>query len=116
MDKTLATLEGHTDLVWGVAMNPLAAHVLASASQDCTVQLWDARQPTDAVHALSVRCPALALDWHPQRETIVSVGLDDGSVLTFDTRSPGTALLDAVRCIGTSERWSQIQWQRSTED
>lgn len=97
MDKPLATLEGHTDLVWGVAMNPQAAHVLVSAAQDCTVQLWDTRQPTDAVEAIATRFPALSVDWRPQSETIFSVGLEDGSVLTFDTRSSGTALLESVR-------------------
>lgn len=92
MDKTVATLEGHTDLVWSVAMNQQVAHVLASASQDCTVQVWDDRQSTDAVLAVSTVFSALAVDWHPHKETLFSTGLEDGSILTFDTRSPHTPL------------------------
>ncbi|TYZ68576.1 hypothetical protein PybrP1_006103 [[Pythium] brassicae (nom. inval.)] len=95
MGSALATLEGHTDLVWSVAMNRTAAHLLASASQDCTVQLWDARQPTDAVQAIATRFPALVVDWQPQGETVLSAGLEDGSVLTFDTRSCNSPLLEA---------------------
>lgn len=92
MDKTLATLEGHTDLVWSVAMNHKSAHLLASASQDCTAQIWDERQPMDAVQAISTVFPALVVDWHPHNEALLSVGLEDGSVLTFDTRASLTPL------------------------
>lgn len=92
MDKTIATLEGHTDLVWSVVLNHTSAHLLASASQDCTVQIWDERQPTDAVQAISTAFPALAMDWHPHNEALFAVGLEDGSVLTFDTRSSAMPL------------------------
>jgi WD40 repeat protein len=96
MDKTTATLEGHTDLIWSVAMNPNAAHLLASASQDCTVQVWDDRQPTDAALAVSTRYPALVVDWHPHKDTLFSTGLEDGSILTFDTRSSHAPLFESA--------------------
>lgn len=99
MGSAVATLDGHTDLVWSVAMNRQTAHVLASASQDCTVQLWDTRQPTDAVQAIATRFPALVVDWQPQSETVLSAGLEDGSVLTFDTRSSRAPLFEAVRTV-----------------
>ncbi|KAF1333075.1 Methylosome protein 50, partial [Globisporangium splendens] len=96
MDKTTATLEGHTDLIWSVAMNPSTAHLLASASQDCTVQVWDDRQPTDAALAVSTRYPALVVDWHPHKDTLFSTGLEDGSILTFDTRSSHAPLFEST--------------------
>ncbi|RLN37198.1 hypothetical protein BBJ28_00013261 [Nothophytophthora sp. Chile5] len=92
MDKTVATLEGHSDLIWAVAMNPTHAHLLCSASQDATVQVWDARRPQSAALAVSTLLPALAVDWHPKQPTVFSVGLEDGTVCTFDIRSPHTPL------------------------
>lgn len=83
---------GHTDLIWGVAMNPTHAHLLCSASQDTTVQVWDARRPQSAALAVSTVLPALSVDWHPKQSTVFSVGLEDGMVCTFDVRSPHTPL------------------------
>jgi WD40 repeat protein len=83
---------GHTDLIWGVAMNPTHAHLLCSASQDATVQVWDARRPQSAALAVSTLLPALSVDWHPKQSTVFSVGLEDGMVCTFDVRSPHTPL------------------------
>uniref|UniRef100_H3GGT5 Peroxin-7 n=1 Tax=Phytophthora ramorum TaxID=164328 RepID=H3GGT5_PHYRM len=103
MDKTVATFDGgvgwrvdavkrHTDLIWAVAMNPIHAHLLCSASQDTTVQVWDARRPQSAALAVSTRLPALSVDWHPKQPTVFAVGLEDGMVCTFDVRSPHTPL------------------------
>ena len=84
--------EGHTDLIWDVATHPTYASLLCSASQDMTVQVWDARRPYSAALAVSTLHPALSVDWHPTQSTVVSVGLEDGSVCTFDVRSPHTPL------------------------
>ncbi|GMF64955.1 unnamed protein product [Phytophthora lilii] len=111
MDKTLATFDGefwsceeglmlltvvlhagHSDLIWGVAMNPTHAHLLCSASQDTTVQVWDARRPQSAALAVATLLPALSVDWHPNQSTVFSVGHEDGMVCTFDVRSPHTPL------------------------
>lgn len=92
MDQTIATFGGHTDLVWCVAMNPMHAHVLCSASQDSTVQVWDARRPQRAALSISTSLPAMSVDWHPKQPTVLSVGLDDGLVCTYDVRSPHTPL------------------------
>ncbi|KAE9345111.1 hypothetical protein PR003_g8119 [Phytophthora rubi] len=92
VDKSLATFDGHTALIWGVAMNPTHAHLLCSASQDATVQVWDARRPQSAALAVSTLLPALSVDWHPKQATVFSVGLENGTVCTFDVRSPHTPL------------------------
>ena len=40
--RPIATLTGHTDIVWAVAFSPDSA-TLATTSTDGTVRLWDAR-------------------------------------------------------------------------
>uniref|UniRef100_M4C4K7 Peroxin-7 n=1 Tax=Hyaloperonospora arabidopsidis (strain Emoy2) TaxID=559515 RepID=M4C4K7_HYAAE len=92
MNETISTLEGHTDLIWDVAMHPTHAPLLCSASQDMTVQLWDARRPQSAALVVSTLHSALSVDWHPTQSTVFSVGLEDGTVCTFDIRSPHTPL------------------------
>lgn len=89
---------GHTDLVWGVAMHPTTAPMLASAAQDRTVVVWDSRRPHSASMLFKAKAPALALDWHPRKDYVCAVGLEDGTVLTYDTRTPNQPLNQLV-CI-----------------
>ena len=44
-----ATLEGHTDLVWSVAFRPNGV-MLASASWDQTVRLWNVNTGRPSAH------------------------------------------------------------------
>ncbi|KAI9918185.1 hypothetical protein PsorP6_013153 [Peronosclerospora sorghi] len=92
MDKSVTTFEGHTDLVWGVAMHPAHAHVLCSSSQDSTVHVWDARQAPSAALVVHTLGQALSVDWHPNHSTVFSVGSEDGTVAAFDVRAPHAPL------------------------
>ena len=83
---------GHTDLIWGVAMNPMHVQLLGSAAQDAMVQIWDARHPQRAALMVATFLPALSMDWHPTQSTVFSVGLENGVVCTFDIRSPDKPL------------------------
>lgn len=80
-------------------MSPTQAHVLATASQDATVEVWDDRKTNTVMLTMNTSSPALSMTWHPSRETICSAGLEDGSVVTFDTRSPNKPLVELVRLI-----------------
>lgn len=78
-------------------MHPSTSNMVASASNDRTVVVWDSRRPQTASMVVNTGSPALALDWHPRKDYVFAVGLEDGSVATFDTRAPKHALNRLVR-------------------
>ena len=64
------TLEGHTNSVYSVAFtrgdNGLPVDLLASASQDCTVMVWDPRTWRPCHVIKQHQGEVVGLAWHPQ--------------------------------------------------
>ena len=97
MESPVQTFQGHVGIVWDVSWNSVAVDVFASASNDQTVQIWDVREEESTI-SLPTTDSALSLDWHPNLEYLVSVGLENGSILTYDIRaSPSAPLSTMVR-------------------
>ena len=84
------------DLVWDAAWQRCSETTFASTSQDGTVQLWDVRKETPG-HGLAVKTSVLSIDWNPSEKSEMSLGLDDGRVLTYDIRMWNTPLAARVR-------------------
>jgi WD40 repeat protein len=75
-------LEGHTDFIWGLAWSPTtAAIILASASQDGSVRLWDVQTFTQ--RALLETGWAFCVDWSPDGKQL-AVGTYSGEVQIWD--------------------------------
>ena len=69
-----ASLEGHTDTVWGVAWSP-SGTVLATCSADKTAKAWDLRQGGHCLRTLEARGDILKLSLEPQTRRVVALAV-----------------------------------------
>ena len=75
-------LDGHTDFIWGLAWSPSSeALILASASQDGSVRLWDVETYTQT--ALLETGWAFCVDWSPDGKQL-AVGIYTGEIQIWD--------------------------------
>ncbi|MBU1750520.1 MAG: WD40 repeat domain-containing protein [Chloroflexi bacterium] len=80
--REAGVLEGHTDFVWGLAWSPATdGQVLASASQDGSVRLWDVSAYTET--AVLETGWAFCVAWSPDGNQL-AVGNEAGAVQIWD--------------------------------
>ncbi|KAJ1807827.1 Coronin-like protein crn1 [Coemansia sp. RSA 2598] len=84
--QPVATLGGHGRKVGHVAWNPVASDVLAVASSDYTVRLWDVEQQSVAVTLQGFKDAILSIDWSRDGRSM-AVAARDKKLRIFDARS-----------------------------
>ncbi|OCT45048.1 putative WD repeat-containing protein C17D11.16 [Cladophialophora carrionii] len=86
--KPKANEEYHVDAVLALAANRHHRNLLASASADKTVKLWDLNTGKCAKSYTMHSGKVCALDWHPTESTILLSGSYDRTVIATDMRAP----------------------------
>lgn len=78
----------HVDSVLGLASNRTHNHLLASASADTTIKLWDLNTCSCAKSYSYHTDKVCSLAWHPTEATILLSGSYDRTVVAADMRAP----------------------------
>lgn len=103
--KSKANDEYHVDSVLALAANRQHRNLLASASADRTVKLWDLNTSKCAKSYTHHTDKVCSLDWHPTESTVLLSGSYDRTVVAADMRSPDSKARWAVDADIEAVRW-----------
>jgi histone-binding protein RBBP4 len=89
-DRSSVQGQGHSDAINALAFNHASEFVLATASADKTIGIWDLRNLNEKLHSLEGHGDAVtSLAWHPHEEAILGSGSYDRRVIFWDLSRVG---------------------------
>ena len=86
----LVARDGHLDAINALAFNPKEDVLVATASADNTIGIWDLRNVKEKIHTLEGHADAVtALSWHPQEPGTLASASYDRRILFWDLSRVG---------------------------
>lgn len=101
----------HVDSILSLAANRQHSNLLASASADKTVKLWDLNTCTAAQSYSHHTDKVCALSWHPSQAAVLLSGSYDRTIVAADMRAPEST----VPRWGVESDVEQIRWDPHSE-
>ena len=106
-------VSGHKMALLDMDFSPFHDDLLATASKDCTVKLWEI--PTDGLTSTMTNCaqdmvghskPVGLLKWHPTADHTLATASNEGQVKIWDVSSGADAMTADIGGQPYSMRWS----------
>lgn len=83
--SALVVKGGHSDALNALAFNPASEFLIATASGDKTIGIWDIRSTKEKIHTLEGHVDAVtSLQWHPKEASILGSASYDRRIIFWD--------------------------------
>lgn len=107
LDKAaVKAVGGHLDAINALAFNPTSEVLVATASADKTIGIWDLRNVKEKVHTLEGHNDAVtSLSWHPTEAGILGSASYDRRIIFWDMSRIGEEQLPDDQDDGPPELW-----------
>ncbi|KAK6630379.1 hypothetical protein RUM44_005046 [Polyplax serrata] len=102
-----AILECHTDKIYCMKFHPLAKDVLATASYDLTIKIWDLEAMKEKLCLTGHTDQIFCLSWSPCGKFLATM-CKDGFVRIFNPRQSSTPIKEGKGPVGT--RGARLIW------
>ncbi|CAG5115886.1 unnamed protein product, partial [Candidula unifasciata] len=107
VDEPEFSLRGHTEKIYFIRFHPLASDLIATASYDMTVRLWDLKQQKEVMRLEDHEDQVFCLSWSSDGKFFATVS-KDGKVRVFEPRKSSSAIRSGPGPEGS--RGARIEW------